>query len=116
MDSHPSFLLDFRLGIELARNLPQMLACVVQINDLDRVREVFGDQVPDPLRTIADHHLLFCTAPTALRSFAIDPFAELHCVFDGPGVGGGIRVADGVALLIPGGLCEHTSQLDLPSM
>src|SRR3974377_1304876 len=116
MDFHPSPLLDFRLRIELTCYLPEVLASVVEIHDLGGVQEVFRNQIPDPLRTIADHDLLSGATPATLPSFPIDPFAELHGGFDGPSVRGRVRVADRIALLVPGGLCKHTSQLDLPRM
>jgi len=64
VDLHPSFLLDCLLGIQLARHLPQMLASMVEVDNLNPVGEVFGDQSPDPYGSIADDHLLFGAAPT----------------------------------------------------
>ena len=116
VDLHPSFLLDFLVGIQLARHLPQMLASMVEVDNLNRVREVFGDQSPDPYGSIADYHLLFRAAPTTFYRFQIDALAKLFSGFDGSGVAGGIRIQDRLALLIPGGLREHTPQLDLPCM
>ena len=46
VDLHPSFLFDFLVGIQLARHLPQMLASMVEIDNLDGVRKVFGDKIP----------------------------------------------------------------------
>src|ERR1700677_3815370 len=48
--------------------------------------------------------------------FQVDSFAELFRRLDGAGVGSRIRIADGEALLVVGGLGEHTSQLDFPRM
>src|SRR6202789_3879206 len=48
--------------------------------------------------------------------FQVDSFAELFRRLDGAGVGSRIRIANGEALLVVGGLGEHTSQLDLPRM
>jgi hypothetical protein len=93
-----------------------MLASMVEIDNLDGVRKVFGDKIPDPFGAIADDHLLLHTAPTAFPRFSIDAFAKLHRGFDGPGVGGAIRVADRVAFPVPGSLGEHTSRLGLPRM
>src|SRR6202047_5606520 len=39
----PSFLLGFLLGIELARHRSQMLASMVEIDNRDGLRKVFGD-------------------------------------------------------------------------
>src|SRR5262249_4675056 len=51
----------------------------------------------------------FRSAPTSFDSFQIDAFAKLYRGFDGPGIGGGIWVADGETFLVPGGLREYTS-------
>jgi hypothetical protein len=40
---YPSFLLGLVLRIELARHRPQMLASMVEIDNLDGIRKVFGD-------------------------------------------------------------------------
>src|SRR5438132_284515 len=48
VDLHPSFLLDFPLGIELARHCPQMLASMVEVDNLNGPGKVFGDQIPYP--------------------------------------------------------------------
>src|SRR6202050_1699333 len=43
VDLHPSFLLGFLLGIKLARRRPEMLARMVEIDNLDGLQKVFGD-------------------------------------------------------------------------
>src|SRR5580693_6932773 len=43
VDLHPSSLLGFLLGIELARHRPQMLASMVEIDNRDGLGKVFGD-------------------------------------------------------------------------
>lgn len=53
VDLHPGFLLLFLVRIELANHLPQMLARVVEINNLNGARKVQGDQSPDPFRSVA---------------------------------------------------------------
>jgi hypothetical protein len=70
---------------------------------------VFADKIPDPFRAVPDDHLLFRSAPTSFAGFQIDALAKLCCGFDGPGVGRGIRIADGEAFLVPAGLREHTA-------
>jgi hypothetical protein len=82
---HPSSLLGFFLWIQLTRHLPQVLASVVEIDDLNCFRKVFGDQIPDPLGAIADDHLLFRQTPTPFQRFPIDAFAKPYRRFDGPG-------------------------------
>jgi hypothetical protein len=41
-----------------------MLARVVEIDNPNGVRKVFGDKIPDPFGSVADDDLLFCAAPT----------------------------------------------------
>src|SRR5204863_9915617 len=52
-----------------------------------------------------------CAAPAALPGLQVESFAKLIGGFDGAGIGGRIRVADRVTLLVPSALSEHTSQL-----
>src|SRR6266849_9846698 len=73
-------------------------------------------KIPDPFGPIAHDDLLSRAAPAALPGFQVDAFAKLFGGLDGAGVGGGIRIADGVALFVPGGLGEGTSQLGFPRM
>src|SRR5258708_20583983 len=68
-----------------------MLTCMIEIDDLSRAREVLIGDIPDPLGSVTDHHLLIRPAPTAFPGFGIDAGAERL---------GGFDCAD----LIPGGL------------
>ena len=65
VDLHPGFLFDFLMRIQLSRYLPEMLAGMLEIDNLHRIRKVFGDQSPDPFRAVTDDHLLFRQAPTS---------------------------------------------------
>src|SRR5258706_515158 len=81
----PTFLMQAYPGVaalsvgrmEQARQVPQMLAGVEQIDDLNGAGKVFLGEVPDPFRAIADHYLLCGAAPAALPSFDIKPLAKL---------------------------------------
>src|SRR4051794_38717768 len=73
-------------------------------------------QIPDPFGPVTQDDLLFCAAPAALPGLHVEPLAKLFGGLDGTGVGGGIGIADGEALLVPGGLGEDASQLDLTCM
>ena len=75
------------LRICLILGLTTIFSAPALFDNLDGVRKVFGDKIPDPFGAIADDHLLLRTAPTALPRFSIDAFAKLHRGFDGPGVG-----------------------------
>src|SRR5580693_4949174 len=74
------------MGIQLAGHLPQMLASMVEIDNLHRVRKVFGDKIPDPFGAIADDHLFFRTAPATFPRFSIDALAKFFRSFDGDGM------------------------------
>ena len=75
---------------------------MIEIDDLDGAGKMWLGQIPDPFGPVAHDDLLFGATPAALPSFQIEPLAKLLGGFDGAGVGGGIRIADGVALLVPG--------------
>jgi len=66
---HPRFLIRFITGVQLAGYLLEVLASVVEIDNLNGIRKVFSDQIPYPFGAIADDHLLFrnLTDPTAVR-------------------------------------------------
>ena len=91
-----------------------MLTRVVKIDNLQRAGKVQGGQIPNPFGPVAHHHLLLGAAPAPFPGFPVKASAELLGGFNGAGIGGGIRRADRVALLIPSRLREHTSQFDLP--
>ena len=88
-----------------------MLAGVIKIDDLDRTGKMELRQIPNPFGSVAHDNFLFGATPAALPSLQVKPFPKLLGGFDGPGVGGGIRIANGEALLIPGSLGEYASQL-----
>ena len=95
VDLHPGFLVHLVIGMQLARQLPQVLARVIQIDDLHRAGKMLLGQIPDPFGPIAHDDLLFRAAPAALPGFHVDALAKLFGGLDGAGVGGGIRIADG---------------------
>ena len=87
-------------GIEQASHIPEMLAGMQQINDLNRAGEVLLGDVPDPLGTIADDDLFLGATPAAFPGLQIEALAELLSVFDGTSVSCGVGVANGKTLLI----------------
>src|SRR3984957_4628034 len=107
-------LFRFLVGVEFPRQIPQVLAWVIEIDNRDGPGEMLFGNVPYPFRSISHEDLLFRAAPTTLPGFQIDAFAELHGGFNGADVGGRVGIADRMAILIPSGLCEHTAQLGLP--
>jgi hypothetical protein len=46
-----------------------MLASVVEVDNLNRSRKVFGDKIPDPFGSIADDYLLLRPTPATFPRF-----------------------------------------------
>src|ERR1035441_2642656 len=84
----PKFLIRLVVGVQLARQFPQVLTCVKEIDDLHRTWKVLLGEVPDPFGSIPHDHLLRRTAPAALPGFHIDTLAKLFGSLDGAGIGG----------------------------
>src|SRR5271156_4065975 len=97
-----------------ARHVPQVLASVKQIDDLDSTRKMQIGVIPDPFGSVTQDNFLCRAVPAALPRFQVDSFAKLVGIFNGAGVGGGIGIADGVAFFVPCGLSEDASELDFP--
>src|SRR5437763_4215692 len=93
-----------------AGDIPEMLPGMEEINDLDGAGKMQIGEVPNPLRPIAHDDFLDGSVPTAILGFGIEPLAELLCGLDGSGVGRGVRVTNGEALLVIGSLGEDASQ------
>src|SRR5260370_34988874 len=53
-----------------------MLARMIKIDDLNRAGEVPIGDIPDPLRSVPDHHLLLGPAPATFPDFGVDAGAE----------------------------------------
>jgi len=75
-------------GIEEADNLPEMLAGVKQINDLDSTRKMHIGKIPNPWGSVGHDDFLDGSTPTAILGFGIEAFAEFLRRLDGSGVGG----------------------------
>src|SRR5450755_2077401 len=99
--------------MQFARQFPQMLTRVKEIDNLHCAWKVLVGNIPNPFGAITHDHLLFRVAPVALTGFHIQSLSKRIGGFDGADVSGGIRIADGVPLLIPSGLGEDAAQLDL---
>ena len=101
VDLHPGLLLRGVIGVQPARQLPQMLTSVVKIDNVHGAGKVQGGQIPNPFRPVAHHHPQEGAAPAPFPGFPIKASAELLGGFDGAGIGGGIGSADRVALPDP---------------
>src|SRR5579864_3554045 len=91
-------------AVQFARHLPEMSTSVTQVDNLRCVGEMLLSLIPDPFRSITHDDFLLGAAPTTLPSFQIEALAKLFGGFNRAHIGGRIRVADGVAFFIPGGL------------
>src|SRR5260370_23103855 len=69
--------------------------------------------MPDPDGPVCQAGFAGGPLPPSAPSLGIDPQAELFGGFDSSHVSGGVRVADGPAVLIHAGLREHAAELTL---
>src|SRR5260370_35022254 len=91
-----------------------MLTCMIEIDDVSRAREVLIGDIPDPLGSVTDHHLLIRPAPAAFPGFGVDAGAARLAGFDCADISRGGLVPDRPPLLIGPGLREDASQFGLP--
>src|ERR1022692_3795367 len=112
--SHPACLLSLLVGKQFAGQFPEVLTCVIKVDDLNRAGEVLLGNIPDPFRSIAYDDLLFGAVPTALAGFQIEAQTKLLRRFNRTNVGSRAGIAEGKAFLIPCRLRKHASQLSLP--
>ena len=80
--------------------LPQMLTSVVKVDNLNRARNVLGGQIPDPFGTGASPPSFGHGSNPASRLPGNGVCPNSWAVLMAPRMGSGIRVADGIALLI----------------
>ena len=78
-----------------------MLPGMIQIHDLNGAGKVLVGQIPDPDGSVSKDHFDRGPLPASAPGLGIDAEAELFGGFDGSYIGGGVRVADGPALLDP---------------
>gem|GEM_PF-3185075 len=77
LDHHPAFLWGLVVGVKLASQIPQVLASVIEIDTLNRTREVQLGKIPDPFGAVPHHDFLLRTAPAALAARRKDTAQEL---------------------------------------
>src|SRR5882724_2466844 len=90
-----------------------MLAGMIEIDDWNRAREVPTGDIPDPLGSVADDHLLLRPAPAAFPGFSVDARAERFGRFNCADISGGGFVSHRPAFRIGRGLSEDAAQFDL---
>ena len=113
MDIDPILLLTLVMRVQVASQVPEVLAGVIEIENLNCAGEVLVGDIPDPYGAIADNDFLDRTVPASVPGFQIKAIAKLLGRFNRSDEGGRILVADGAAFLVPCGLREYASQLDL---
>ena len=101
------------VGMKFATEIPEVLASVIEIDNLDSARELFFANVPDPVSTVAHDDLDLSPTPAALMRFGVDSAGEFGGRFDGPGVGSGLIIAHGPPLVIGGSLREDATEFSL---
>src|ERR1039457_743147 len=116
VDLDPGFLIGFVVGVQSARQLPQVLASMKQVDNLHRPWKIRLRQNSKTLGPHANDDLLCSATPSALPSLQIDSLAKFLRGLDGTGVGGGLEIADGVTFRIPFRLRRDAAQFDLPRM
>ncbi len=92
MTQDPSALSSLVQRIETAGNIAKVLAGMIGVDDLDRVRKMLTGDVPDPFGAVAQNDLGEGTAPASIPGFQIQALAELGGGFNGSGVGSGVRM------------------------
>ena len=101
------------VGVKFAAEIPEVLARVIEIYDLNGAGELFLADVPDPVGAVAHDHLDLRPPPAALMGFGVDPAGEGGGGFDGPRVGSGLFLAHGPPLVIGSGLGEDATEFGL---
>lgn len=69
VDLHPGLLPGWIVGTQSAGQVPQVLASVIQIDDLHRTGKVLVGQVPDPFGAVAYDDLLLRATPAPVPGF-----------------------------------------------
>jgi hypothetical protein len=87
-------------GEQLAGENPEVLAGMVDINDLNHARKLAIGDVPDPYSSIAEDDPEPCMVTAFLQGFGAQSSAETFGRINVPGISGGSLVAQGMALLI----------------
>src|SRR5712675_1363886 len=87
-----------------------MLACMVEIHDLNRAGKMLVGEIPDPVRAIAHDNSDRGSVPSPVVGLRIDPESEVFRRLDRADIRGGTFIADRPALIIDTGLCKHTAE------
>ena len=97
----PLFLTSIVARIQQTSQIPEMLASMEEIDNLNGAGKMQIGEIPNPFGSIADDDFLFGAAPATITGFPIDAFAKFFGGLDGARVGGRIRIADGISFFVP---------------
>src|SRR5580693_8251007 len=89
----PALLRSLVGGMELARQVPEMLASMIEVYDLNRSREVLIGNVPDPVRPIAHNYAYGGAVPTPVPRLGIDSQTKLFGGFNDTHIRGRVLIA-----------------------
>ena len=89
----------------------QMLAGMVEIDDLRSAGKVFIRYIPDPCRAISQNNNASSPLQASAYCFGVDARTKFLGRFDRSDIGGGLVIALRPALIIEAGLGEDASQL-----
>src|SRR5204863_3372136 len=98
------------VGMKFAAEIPEVLASVIEIHNLDGAEELLLADVPDPVGAVAHNHFDVRPTPAALMRFGVDAAGKFGGRFDGPRVGSGLCIAHGLPLVIGSGLREDATE------
>src|SRR5262245_13442802 len=93
-----------------------MLACMIEIHDLDRGRKMLGGDIPNPRRAIAKDDFLSGSIPPTTLRFGIQATAKDFRSLHGAGVGGGVFFAHSQPSIIGCCLSDHAAEFCLSSV
>src|SRR5713101_4575956 len=101
-------------GIQFASQVPEMLAGMIEIDDLNRTWKVLIGNIPDPVRAITHDNSDAGPVPASIVGLGINTEPKLFRGLDRANIGGGILVTDRPALIIDISLRKHAAQFAFP--
>ena len=110
--SQPGLALAQQPGGEVGEFV-DVLAGVVEVDDLGGGGKQLIGEVPDPDRPVAEDDELADVLAAAAAGFGVHELGEPGSGFEGGQVAGGARVTDRVAVVIGAGLGEQAGEFDL---
>jgi hypothetical protein len=106
-------LFSFLARVQFARQIPEVLASVKKVDDLNGSGEVLVGDIPDPFGPVSEDYLGFGAFPAAIPGFEVTPGAELARRFNGGDISSRVRIADGVPVFVPRSLGENGTDFHL---